>query len=340
MIDHLLKARLKRYRQKSSHITDADISSAKTVLFAVFTRYGDGIISLKVVNEFIEHHPGKQYLVITSNQLEPYARKLLGTAAEIVGLNKRRDMLRLASVVMRLKKHPMDIAFNPWSHGDDSEYFLTFARKFSFYRDFSDHPKEYNLYQRIREYLCVPFPKPHFSATDFQGVKLVVLSPFSTDVTKSLNGEDIEYLLVRVRHRFPGARVVVALQRDERKFLESENELFFYGKNRAASQRFLKLLSEADLFIGVDAGPLHLADALGIPAFGLFGPTSPVTVLDSATHVYPLRHPRLKDVFCFVRECRDPLCLHRLIADDLFEQTTSSTGSVTLETSVCRMDEK
>lgn len=36
------------------------------------------------------------------------------------------------------------------------------------------------------------------------------------------------------------------------------------------------LLSQARLFIGVDSGLLHLANALRVPAIGLFGPTDPV----------------------------------------------------------------
>ena len=35
------------------------------------------------------------------------------------------------------------------------------------------------------------------------------------------------------------------------------------------------LLRRASLFIGGDTGPLHLADALGVPCVGLFGPTDP-----------------------------------------------------------------
>jgi heptosyltransferase-1 len=35
------------------------------------------------------------------------------------------------------------------------------------------------------------------------------------------------------------------------------------------------LLRRASLFVGGDTGPLHLADALGVPCVGLFGPTDP-----------------------------------------------------------------
>jgi ADP-heptose:LPS heptosyltransferase len=38
---------------------------------------------------------------------------------------------------------------------------------------------------------------------------------------------------------------------------------------------FLALIAQADVFIGVDSVGLHVADLWGIPAIGLFGPTSP-----------------------------------------------------------------
>ena len=38
-----------------------------------------------------------------------------------------------------------------------------------------------------------------------------------------------------------------------------------------------RLLEEADLFVGVDSGPLHLAAAVGTPVLGLYGPKHPGT---------------------------------------------------------------
>jgi len=39
----------------------------------------------------------------------------------------------------------------------------------------------------------------------------------------------------------------------------------------------ISLLKNASLFVGVDSGPLHFADSLGVPCIGLYGPTSPVS---------------------------------------------------------------
>jgi len=37
-----------------------DIQQASKVLFSLFTRYGDTIIDLAVIKEFIEHYPDKK----------------------------------------------------------------------------------------------------------------------------------------------------------------------------------------------------------------------------------------------------------------------------------------
>lgn len=45
--------------------------------------------------------------------------------------------------------------------------------------------------------------------------------------------------------------------------------------NRLSLEETAALLAQARLFIGVDSGLLHLANALQVPALGLFGPTDP-----------------------------------------------------------------
>ena len=45
--------------------------------------------------------------------------------------------------------------------------------------------------------------------------------------------------------------------------------------NRLSLKQLMALLSEADLFIGNEAGPMHLATALDRPAVAIIGPTRP-----------------------------------------------------------------
>jgi ADP-heptose:LPS heptosyltransferase len=42
-------------------------------------------------------------------------------------------------------------------------------------------------------------------------------------------------------------------------------------------RELVAVIQACDLFIGVDSGPLHIADSMDKPAIGLFGPTSPIS---------------------------------------------------------------
>ncbi len=95
--------------------------------------------------------------------------------------------------------------------------------------------------------------------------------------------------------------------------------MFVFGKTRSASAAFLNLLEGADLVISVDAGPMHLADKLGLRTIGIFGPTTPQGVLDRATRVVAVRDETLAGFFCGVK-CRDPRCIHRLFQGDVLER--------------------
>jgi lipopolysaccharide heptosyltransferase I len=68
------------------------------------------------------------------------------------------------------------------------------------------------------------------------------------------------------------------------------------------------VVAGADLFIGSDSGPLHVASALGVPCVALFGPKEPVQTGPycsrsiAVTGSAPCRP-------CRRRRCRDPVCM-------------------------------
>jgi ADP-heptose:LPS heptosyltransferase len=329
MLKSLLHKRVAGAADGAGGITGGDIEASSVVLFSVFGRYGDGVIAFKVIGEFLALHPGKKYILITTHQLAPYARRLLPDV-EVHSVNIRKEPLRLLKLTRMLKGAGVDLGFNPWSHGEDSEYFITFAKKFLAYKANSAHPKEHNLYARIREYLLME-PKGECaigpdSIKDLLGrgkVHNVVIAPFSKDVTKSLSGADLARLVKEVEGRLPGCAVTVALDKADREKIKTQPKLFLFGKSLKRSEEFLALVEGADLFIGVDAGPLHLADALGVSAIGIFGPTAPETVLDTDSRVAALRDSSLKGLFCFVRSCTEPACIHRLFMNGPLKETDS-----------------
>ena len=315
MINYLFRIRLKKTKDRVGEITLQDLDRARKVVFALFARYGDVIISLSVINEFIKKYPEKKYFLVTSHQMYPYARKLLDERVTVMSFDKRRNPLKLMKIVALLKREKIDLGFNPWSSGDEAKFIASYARKFNFYTGFQGIG---NLYDRVRDYLKLPHAARTLTGWSLDGVKRLVICPCSTAAAKSLDHGDLSKLLEQVRQRFPAAAVTIALPPAEARYLQVPEKTFVFQKSRAASQAFLNLLLESDLVISVDAGPMHLADKLGLRTIGLFGPTTPLGVLDRATQVKALRDNSLTGFFCG-KKCREPRCIHRLLEGNILE---------------------
>jgi ADP-heptose:LPS heptosyltransferase len=337
MIKYFMQKRVTREQVRNREITAAELAGAQSVLFSIFSRYGDGIIAFKIINEFLARHPDKAYYILTSHQLRPYAEALADRRARVLSVRKRspHQMLR---TVWRLKQAQIDVGFNPWGSRGDSEFFLTYAKRFYTFGSIKFAVTD-NLYARVRRYLGLPQPEAGtrvWAATP--PVRRLLVCPFSTDSRKSLPDAEVGVLLQWLKHKFPEARLTMALAEGEehraKKF--HDGEWFFFGKSAVRSREFLRLVQETDLFAGVDAGPLHLADALGKPCLGLFGPTAPETIMDADSRILPLRSRRLQGIFCAVQICRDPLCLHALFQDGL--ETNGQVYSLHLaeERRLCR----
>lgn len=91
-------------------------------------------------------------------------------------------------------------------------------------------------------------------------------------------------------------------------------------------QRFAALVSRADLLIGSDSGPLHLAAATGTPVLGLYGPKDP--------RVYGPRGPRARWIRsavpcspCPLRRCDHRVCMTSLSAQDVFRMVQETLGA-------------
>jgi len=88
---------------------------------------------------------------------------------------------------------------------------------------------------------------------------------------------------------------------------------------RTTLRELMAIASQARVFVTNDTGPMHLANALGVPVVAVFGPTDP-----AATG--PLRLPAVvlkKDVPCWpclYRTCPyDHRCMLRVGAEDVFD---------------------
>ncbi|MDD3466158.1 MAG: glycosyltransferase family 9 protein [Campylobacterales bacterium] len=310
MLKKLFKYFIKKHSHKEQNLEKYNIEVAKKVFFAVFSRYGDGIISFKVICEFTRLYPRKQYLLFTTTQLVPYAKEILGDSVAVFGINKRNPF-SLVPALLKLKAFDADIGFNPWSHGDDAEFFASFAKKYSVFKRFKQWDKTYNLYARVREYLSLDAKMLSNVALHLPvDAKNIVLVPFSTDVTKSLDKEMTKQLIVKLKELYKDAKITVCGFKNELKDIDGLEKFYF---SKSSSDEFLKLLKSSDLFVGVDAGPLHIANTMGIKTIGIFGPTAPETIVDFDWSIIAIRDARLNGVFCCFYTCEYPSCIQSVV---------------------------
>jgi len=311
MLKKLFKYFIAKHSNKERTIGLDDIQVAQKIFFAVFSRYGDGIISFKVIREFIGLYPDKEYLLFTTNQLVPYAKEILGEKVEVIGVNKRNPF-SLVSSLLKLKNFDADLGFNPWSHGDDAEFFISFAKKYSVFKRFKKWEKSDNLYARVREYLRLePKTLSNSAQTLPKSAKNIVLAPFSTDLTKSLDKEMTKELITKLKELYKDAKITVCGFKNELKGVDGLHKFYF---SKSSSDEFLKLLKSSDLFVGVDAGPLHIANATYIKTIGIFGPTAPETIVDFDWECVALRDTNLCGIFCFVKDCKRAVCIQNAIS--------------------------
>ncbi len=312
MLKKLFKYFIAKHSHKEQAVNLYDVQKAQKIFFAVFSRYGDGIISFKVMLEFVELCPDKQYLLFTTEQLVPYAIEILGKKVEVVGVNKRNPFL-LTPSLFKLKNFDADLGFNPWSHGDDAEFFASFAKKYLVFKRFKQWDKTYNLYARVREYLSLEPRILSNTALAFpENAKNIVLVTFSTDATKSLDEKTTKQLIAKLKELYEDARITICGFKNELNGIDELQKFYF---SKSSSDKFLKLLKSSDLFVGVDAGPLHIANALGIKSIGIFGPTAPETIMDFDWDCVGLRDYKLNGVFCYVKDCKKAICMENAVCE-------------------------
>ena len=277
MINLFLKHKTKKIN--NSTLSIESIRDSKKILFSIFTRYGDTIIDLVVIKEFIELYPNKEYIVLCPRQMKPYVNELLPDI-KCIALNKRNlfDMLKVNYV---LKKWQPDIGFNPWSNGLDSCYFLTYCKQYLCYKDFK-RPKTINHYQVVRRYLDLP--KKDWSTNELvlkDNYRQILICPQSTDSERSMTPLQIDELIVDLKQRYKDARLVIASM--DSSFSREDIAQFTFEKSLSSSEEFIKLFKDSDLAICTDSAPLHIASALDKDLIAVFHITKPEIVINQNT---------------------------------------------------------
>ena len=256
MINYFFKKKLKEIN--SIPPNTSDIERSNNILFSIFTRYGDTIIALIVIKEFIKKYPNKDYLIICPKQMEPYVKEFL-PSIKSMAFNKR-NLFEMAKVIKLLKSEVFDIGFNPWSNGLDSSYFISYCKKFLFYKDF-DKTTNINHYQVVRRYFKLPEEKWKINELTLkENYSKILLCPHSTDVNRNLPVEKMDQIIFELQSKYNRPEIVIASM--DKSYFRDDCQKFIFEKSDHSSKKFLKLMRESSLVICADSGPLHIALAL------------------------------------------------------------------------------
>lgn len=107
--------------------------------------------------------------------------------------------------------------------------------------------------------------------------------------------------------------------------MNSAREVVALSKGKAVSlagktdmRELIEVMRGARFVVSNDSGPMHIAAALGIPVFAIFGPTDPVR-----TGPYGKGHTILREDIpcapCFRRTCDDLKCMEGLSVERVYE---------------------
>jgi heptosyltransferase-1 len=88
----------------------------------------------------------------------------------------------------------------------------------------------------------------------------------------------------------------------------------------------IEVMKHARFVVSNDSGPMHIAAALGVPVFAIFGPTDP-----EKTGPYGKGHTVIRENIpcapCFRRACADPKCMTALSAERVYRIIMNKLGS-------------
>jgi heptosyltransferase I len=123
--------------------------------------------------------------------------------------------------------------------------------------------------------------------------------------------------------RETGAAVIFAGSPDDLTYIaqiiEQTKEPPVIAAGRLSLAAAAALLEAADVYVGVDSGPMHIAAFTGTPVVALFGPTDPAKVGPYGQGHVVIRRNDLDCLACRKRSCENRMCLESITAAEVFK---------------------
>lgn len=300
---------------KTVSAIDTVMKNARTVVMAVFNRFGDGVIGGVICEEFAKKWSASdcRCLIVTSPQLYPYL-KAICPSAEVIPLNRKNPM-HWGRVFFKwlFQYRGFDVGLNPYSYGKESRRIARMGRWCKIYQN-PESALLVNYYDRVRRYLELPLCRDFVSASILpENVVEILVCPESSEARRTLTVSQFQSIVGQLRAKWPEAVITVAnSHKFKGQYVDPSIKSFTLDKSEASSLRFLDTIRKTDLVVSVDSGPLHIACAFGTPVVALFSSAHPSTVINSGVVAYPLRAEALSALYCEVLDCKVPVCMNSL----------------------------
>jgi ADP-heptose:LPS heptosyltransferase len=160
--------------------------------------------------------------------------------------------------------------------------------------------------------------------------KYVVISPGASRrrLMKAWSHEKFAELIILLRKHYHLTPVIIG-GRDNHDYNEkiiaavrskdTSTHNSFFNLTEASLRSLSLIIKEAQLFVGIDSGFMHIASSLDVPLVGLFGPTDPQYVGPQNKKSIVVREASLKCVPCYLKPCEHRECMTKLAVRTVFE---------------------
>jgi len=284
----------------------------------------------KGLEGLLERHPMVNKLWIINKDAWKKIKNVKGTINELKGLFKElkkekfdlvvdlQGLLR-SGILTSATSAPVRIGFAEAREG--SKFFYTHKVKGG------RNIHAVDRYLKIADFLgCditdIRFPFPlHFKSSIITNYSLpedyAVIVPGARWKTKVWPSKKFG----KLSSKLPIMTVIVGSKTD----IDVANEIVALSKGNAISlagktdlKELIEVIRNARFMVSNDSGPMHIAAALGIPVFAIFGPTDPLR-----TGPYGEGHTIIREDIpcapCFKRTCNDIKCMNSLSAEKVYE---------------------
>lgn len=157
----------------------------------------------------------------------------------------------------------------------------------------------------------------NINAGEMSSIRKWPLEYFQQVISFLLSREKVRIILI-------GGKEEKAYVSRLEKMISNERERVLNLTGRISLKELISLMKASDLFLGNDSGPLHLAEACGLPSISFFGPESPKVYGHSGNKNY-MFYSNLSCSPCLNvytnkdTRCRDNICLKMIKPDEVIK---------------------